>query len=88
MKKLKKEGKIDYTVSFSGPGTIDKRGIARAVRGTTARAVRKLGLNSARCQVLLDGTLFAPLEIPIGVITAVIGAPIFIVLMKTRERVK
>jgi iron complex transport system permease protein len=31
-------------------------------------------------------TLFAPVEIPIGVITAVIGAPVFIFLLKTGKR--
>lgn len=33
-------------------------------------------------------TLFAPMEIPIGVITAVMGAPIFILLLKSKERLK
>jgi iron complex transport system permease protein len=31
-------------------------------------------------------TLFAPVEIPIGVITAVIGAPVFIILLKKGKR--
>jgi len=35
----------------------------------------------------LARTAFAPAEVPIGVVTAVIGAPIFIVLLKTRQRV-
>lgn len=37
---------------------------------------------------ILSRTLLAPFEIPIGVITAVIGAPIFIILLKTRQAVK
>lgn len=37
---------------------------------------------------ILSRTLLSPLEIPIGVITAVIGAPIFIILLKTKERIK
>ncbi len=37
---------------------------------------------------MLSRTLFAPLEIPIGVITAVIGAPIFIILLKRKQSVK
>jgi len=37
---------------------------------------------------MLSRTLFAPLEIPIGVITAIIGTPIFIVLLKMKQRVK
>jgi len=32
-------------------------------------------------------TLFAPVEIPIGVITAIIGAPVFIILLKKGKRV-
>lgn len=35
----------------------------------------------------ISRTLFAPVEIPIGVITAIIGAPIFIVLLKKGKRV-
>jgi iron complex transport system permease protein len=37
---------------------------------------------------MLSRTLFAPLEIPIGVITALIGAPIFIILLKRRQSVR
>lgn len=37
---------------------------------------------------LASRKLFAPMEIPIGVITAVIGAPLFIVLLKNKERFK
>lgn len=33
-------------------------------------------------------TMMPPVEIPIGVITAVFGAPIFIVLLKKRQRIK
>lgn len=36
----------------------------------------------------LSRTLFTPLEIPIGVITAIIGAPVFMILLKTKQRVK
>lgn len=35
---------------------------------------------------LASRTLFAPMEIPIGVITAVIGAPLFIILLKSRTK--
>jgi len=38
------------------------------------------------CDVL-SRTLFSPMEIPIGVMTAVTGAPVFIALLKRRERV-
>lgn len=33
-------------------------------------------------------SLFAPVEIPIGVITSLIGAPIFVILLKRKQKVK
>ncbi|MCX5669443.1 MAG: iron ABC transporter permease [Candidatus Omnitrophica bacterium] len=36
---------------------------------------------------LMSRTLFSPVEIPIGVITAIIGAPVFIILLKKGRRV-
>ena len=39
------------------------------------------------CDVI-SRTMFRPLEIPIGVITAIIGAPIFIILLKRSQQVK
>jgi len=36
---------------------------------------------------IISRTMFSPLEIPIGVITAVIGAPIFIILLKKKQRI-
>jgi len=37
---------------------------------------------------MFSRTMFSPLEIPIGVITAVIGAPVFIILLRTKQKVK
>lgn len=37
---------------------------------------------------LFSRMLLSPLEIPIGVITAVIGAPLFIILLKQKQRVR
>jgi len=37
---------------------------------------------------IISRVIFAPLEIPIGVITAVLGAPTFIFLLKRRQRIK
>jgi iron complex transport system permease protein len=37
---------------------------------------------------IVSRTLFAPVEIPIGVITAIIGAPIFIILLKRGQRIR
>lgn len=48
-------------------------------------------LGGAAFLVLCDAfsrSLFSPIEIPIGVITSLIGAPIFIILLKRRQRVK
>ncbi len=36
---------------------------------------------------LLSRTLFSPVEIPIGVITAIIGTPVFIILLKKGKRI-
>ncbi len=36
---------------------------------------------------ILSRVVFPPVEIPIGVITAILGAPIFIILMKRKQRV-
>ena len=36
---------------------------------------------------LLSRTVFPPVEIPIGVITAIIGAPVFIILLKKGKRI-
>jgi iron complex transport system permease protein len=37
---------------------------------------------------IFSRAIFPPLEIPIGVITAILGAPIFIILLKRKQRVK
>jgi iron complex transport system permease protein len=37
---------------------------------------------------IISRTLFPPLEIPIGVITAILGAPVFIFLLKRRQKVR
>lgn len=36
---------------------------------------------------IISRSVFAPIEIPIGVVTALIGSPIFIILLKSRQRV-
>jgi iron complex transport system permease protein len=37
---------------------------------------------------MFSRTLFSPLEIPIGVITALLGAPVFIFLLKKKQKVR
>ncbi len=39
------------------------------------------------CDVI-SRAMFPPLEIPIGVITAIVGAPIFIILLKTKQKIR
>lgn len=36
---------------------------------------------------IISRTLFAPLEIPIGVVTALVGAPVFVILLKRKQKV-
>jgi iron complex transport system permease protein len=45
------------------------------------------GIFMVTCDTL-SRTLFPPLEIPIGVITAILGAPVFIFLLKRRQKVR
>jgi iron complex transport system permease protein len=48
------------------------------------------GLMGAAFMVLCDllsRTLFVPVEIPVGVITAVVGAPVFIIVLKNRQKI-
>lgn len=44
------------------------------------------GFFMAGCD-LLSRTLFSPVEIPVGAITALIGAPLFIILLKKGRRI-
>lgn len=37
---------------------------------------------------MLGRTVFSPIEIPIGVMTALIGAPVFIILLKNKEKIR
>jgi len=37
---------------------------------------------------MFSRALFSPLEIPIGVITAIIGTPVFIILLKMKQKIK
>jgi iron complex transport system permease protein len=59
----------------------------RLVAGTTYRVVLPLSLVLGAAFLILADTVartvIAPAELPIGVITALIGAPFFIVVMRT-----
>lgn len=62
IRKLSREGKLLFSVSFSSASVIDKKGIVKAVSLALARSLRKLVLVGEEkfAEVLLDGSLKAP----------------------------
>ncbi len=62
LKQLEKEGKIKTAVSYSSAKIIDGNGIVFAIRRALAMSLKKLKLQPNECEVLLDGTLYAPKE--------------------------
>ena len=62
--------------------------VKRLTRKATNRAIFSIALFGAAFLVLADlgaRTLISPAEIPIGVITAFIGAPFFLLILRTRS---
>jgi len=62
LKNLKKEGKLDFAVSFSAASMIDGRGIMPSIRSALAKCLKKLEARPDECNILLDGSLYAPEE--------------------------
>tara|TARA_Y100000310_G_scaffold63585_1_gene59040 strand:- start:26324 stop:26965 length:642 start_codon:yes stop_codon:yes gene_type:complete len=62
IKSKKKNGSLNYAVSFTGHNRVDRVGIARAVRSALNRALVRLDANPRECLILLDGGLRAPEE--------------------------
>jgi iron complex transport system permease protein len=63
--------------------------IKRLTKKATNRALLAIALFGAAFLVLADlgaRTLISPAEIPIGVITAFIGAPFFLFILRTRSK--
>lgn len=60
LKKLKKEGIIDYAAASSSARVIDRYGIVGATKRALARAVKKIVVQPEECEILLDGSLYAP----------------------------
>ena len=68
IKEAKKNGHVDYAVSYSSAGIIDKKGIVPAIKSALNRSLKKLEKNFVEglpfnfdvCKVLLDGSLKAP----------------------------
>src|SRR3989344_7743238 len=59
---FKKEGFIDFAVSFSSEKTIDSRGIVPAIQASLNRSIKKICKEPLSAHVFLDGGLRAPLE--------------------------
>ncbi|OHA19576.1 MAG: hypothetical protein A3C08_02740 [Candidatus Taylorbacteria bacterium RIFCSPHIGHO2_02_FULL_47_18] len=53
-------GMVQYATAFVGHRTIDKKGMARALRVGIYRVLKKLNIEPNACLVLLDGGLKAP----------------------------
>ncbi|MEO5646109.1 MAG: ribonuclease HII [Candidatus Paceibacterota bacterium] len=59
---LKEKGFIKYEISSRTAAQIDKKGIAVCIRECIAENLQKLALPTKDCEVLLDGSLKAPIE--------------------------
>ncbi|MFA5934226.1 MAG: ribonuclease HII [Candidatus Paceibacterota bacterium] len=62
IKKWKKEGKVDYAVSFVSAKVVDKIGIVPAIKKALAQSIKKLAVDPKNTLVLLDGGLKASEE--------------------------
>lgn len=62
LKELEKAGIIKTAVSFSSAKIIDEKGIVFAIRRALAMSLKKLKIKPNECEVLLDGSLYAPSE--------------------------
>lgn len=60
IQKIKKDGHIDFKVSFQSHATIDTKGLSYAIRTALAASINGLNVEPARTLVLLDGGLKAP----------------------------
>ncbi|MBI2109514.1 MAG: ribonuclease HII [Parcubacteria group bacterium] len=61
---LKKDGYIDFSVSFSSEKVIDKKGIMHAIRLSLKRSVKKMCKSPYETYIYLDGGLTAPKMYP------------------------
>jgi ribonuclease HII len=59
---LRKAGDLDFAVSFSSSAMIDRRGIVFAVQSALARCLKVLEAQPPKCEIFLDGSLYAPKE--------------------------
>jgi ribonuclease HII len=55
---------ICYSSALVGSRAVDERGIVHSIDTALARALRKIGIDPAQCDVRLDGGLYAPCTYP------------------------
>ena len=60
LQNLRREKKLDFAVSFSSAQMIDRRGIVFAIRSALIKCLKQLGATPLNCEILLDGSLYAP----------------------------
>lgn len=60
LRQWEREGLVRYIVQFSSARMIDRKGIAPSIRSAVSRALARLALAPEECEVLLDGSLYAP----------------------------
>ncbi|MDD4988890.1 MAG: ribonuclease HII [Candidatus Pacebacteria bacterium] len=58
----KERNRIDFSISSVKNTTIDKIGLARAVRRALGNCLKKLEAIPSECEIFLDGSLYAPKE--------------------------
>ncbi|MDD5050520.1 MAG: ribonuclease HII [Candidatus Pacebacteria bacterium] len=61
-KSEKEKGVIQFSISSVQNFTIDKIGLARAVRRALKNCLKKLEAIPSECEIFLDGSLYAPKE--------------------------
>lgn len=59
---LRERGLLDWRIAFVTPRVIDRDGIAKALGVTVARVLTHLEIKSDTTGVLLDGSLYAPVQ--------------------------
>lgn len=62
LRELKKENRINFSVSHIKHASIDKYGLTKCAKKGIARCLKKLSLEAGEVKILLDGGLKAPEE--------------------------
>ncbi len=62
MEEAEKAGEIQFAVSFSSAVMIDKKGIVFAIQNALKNNLKKLKANHKEVEIVLDGSLSAPVE--------------------------